>query len=49
VTDIDAATQLDRELRTVEPDKALWAAVVLTWGVRYGSGYGRIATAARQR
>lgn len=28
---------------------ALWAAVVLTWGVRYGSGYGRIATATRQR
>lgn len=27
---------------------ALWAAVVLTWGVRYGSGYGRIATTARQ-
>lgn len=28
---------------------AVWAAVVLAWGVRYGSGYGRIATAARQR
>ncbi len=28
---------------------ALWAAVVLAWGVRYGSGYGRIATAARRR
>lgn len=28
---------------------ALWAAVVLAWGVRYGWGYGRIATAARQR
>ncbi len=27
----------------------LWAAVVLAWGVRYGSGYGRLATAARQR
>ena len=27
----------------------LWAAVVLTWGVRYGSGYGRIASATRQR
>jgi uncharacterized protein involved in response to NO len=28
---------------------ALWTAVVLAWGVRYGSGYGRFATAARQR
>ena len=27
---------------------ALWAAVVLAWGVRYGSGYGRIAITARQ-
>lgn len=28
---------------------ALWTAVVLAWAVRYGSGYGRIATATRQR
>lgn len=28
---------------------ALFAAVVLAWGVRYGSGYGRLAAAPRQR